>query len=239
MTDSEKQTILREAKTWWRDVLVEAHRKNTLKLTKVEEFSINPFLLPYLANYFSGRQSAQALAQVLIYPRVLGPSITTTFGGSFQKFITQVFGNVQGSQIKGIDIEFVDQTDKKLKYCQLKAGPKIVNHDGVKTIKDHFGDARRTARQNSLPVDVNDYMLCLLYGEPWQKNQFIKQIEKDYTVAIGQDFWHRLTGDKNFYSKLINAITEVAQEPNLKSTVAKVVDQLAKDIKKNYPDMVR
>ena len=239
MTDSEKQAILREAKTWWRDVLVEAHRKNTLKLTKVEEFSINPFLWPYLANYFSGQQSAQALAQVLIYPRVLGSSITTTFGSSFQKFITLFNKHAKGSQTAGIDIEFIDQTDKRLKYCQLKAGPNIVNHDDVKTIKDHFGDARRTARQNRLAVDVDDYMLCLLYGESWQKNSFIKQIEKDYTVVIGQDFWHRFTGDKKFYSKLINAIAEVAQEPNLKSTVAKVVDQLAKDIKKKYPDMVR
>ena len=138
MTNAEKQTILEKAKAWWSDVLVEAHKKNTLKLTDVGEFSINPFLWSYLANYFAGKQDAKTLAQVLVYPRVLGSSITTTFGTSLQKFVTQVFGHVKGSQVAGIDIEFVDQTDKRLKYCQLKAGPNIVNHDDVKTIKNHF-----------------------------------------------------------------------------------------------------
>ena len=82
-------------------------------------------------------------------------------------------------------------------------------------------------------------MLCLLYGEPWQKSGFIKQVEADYTVSIGQDFWYRFTGDKKFYSQLINAIAEVAQDLNLKSMVSKVIDELAKDIESKYPDIVK
>lgn len=238
MEKNQKLEILEKAKWWWHEELVKRHEENTLKLTRVEEFSINPFLWFYLANYFEGNHKAETLAKVLVYPRVLGYSITTSFGTSFQKLITTIFGSVSGSQVSGMDIEFVDQLDGRRKYCQLKAGPNIVNKDDVKTISDHFKSAQRLARTNNLDVKLSDYMFCLLYGEERQKNSFIRKIEEDYTVTIGQEFWHRFTGDENFYKDLVDAIAETANEYNMKRKINKVVSELAKDIRKHYPDLV-
>jgi len=51
MKKLEKAEILKKAKEWWRKELVEAHKINTLKLKKIENFDINPFLWSYLAHY--------------------------------------------------------------------------------------------------------------------------------------------------------------------------------------------
>ena len=194
MDEATKQQILEKAKSWWREELAKSHKKNTLKLTSVKEFSINPFLWLYLANYFGGNNKPETLAKVLVYPRVLGSSVTTSFGVGFQKLITSMFSSVSGSQIPGMDLEFVDQLDGRRKYCQLKAGPNIVNYNDVETISQHFKSAQRLARTNHLKVGISDYMLCLLYGEEWQKNGNVKLLERDYTVVIGKEFWHRFTG---------------------------------------------
>lgn len=237
MDEKAKQEILEKAKTWWREELATAHERNTLKLTKVEEFSLNPFLWTYLAYYLEGNSDPESLARVLIYPRVLGTSITTSFGTGFQKLITKLFEGILGSQIPGIDLEFIDKTDGRKKYCQVKSGPNIVNYDDVKTIKDHFGSASRIARTNHLDVNVDDYLFCLLYGEPWQKNANIRLIEQAHTVVIGKEFWHRFTGDPDFYSDLVNSIGEVANEFNMKEKIKVVISELARDIKNKYPDL--
>jgi hypothetical protein len=238
MDKKKKREILDKAKAWWRDELVIAHKENTLKLANLGEFNINPFLWSYLAHYLAGKNTPRALAEVLVLPRVLGTSITTSFGTRSQHMITEIFDSVVGSTTTGIDIEFVDQVDGRKRYCQLKSGPNIVNKDGVATVKSHFTKAINLARQNKVKVQPDDYVFCLLYGEPAEKSTFIKDIEKDHVVWMGKEFWYRLTGDKNFYNDLINAIGEVAIEQDMRKIVNGVVEDLAKEIKKQYPDLI-
>ena len=109
--------------------------------------------------------SALSLAKVLVYPRVLGTSITTSFGTSMQKFISTVLKGY-GSTTSGIDIEFIDQIDGRKKYCQLKSGPDALNNYDVTTIINHFKSAKRLAKTNNLIVSSEDFIFCTVYGEP-------------------------------------------------------------------------
>lgn len=84
--------------------------------------------MKYLANFFTGSMDNESLARVLVYPRVLGTSINTTFGTQMQYFVNEVLGS-QGSLSSGIDIEFVDRIDGMKKYCQIKAGPETIVFD--------------------------------------------------------------------------------------------------------------
>ena len=237
MDDKTKAEILDAAKSWMRDELAYAHKTNTTKLKNSNEFNINPFLWSYLAYYLEGDNKAESLAKVLIYPRVLGTSINTSFGSRFQDFITRVFSETFGSTTQGIDIEFIDKIDGRKKYCQIKAGPNVINHDDVTTIKSHFSAVKSLARTNHLDLNTTDLMFCLLYGEPWQKNAFIKSVEREYVVVVGKEFWHRFTGDENFYADIIDAVGSVAKEFNMKSTVNDVIKQLAADIAQKYPEI--
>lgn len=238
MDETTKKEILQRAKEWMRDELAVAHKANTLKLVDLNEFTINPFLWSYLAHFLEGNKDYKTLAKVLVYPRVLGTSINTSFGQRAQQLITRLFSDTYGSAISGIDIEFEDKVDGRKKYCQVKAGPQVVNHDDVTTVKGHFTTALRTARTNQLPMQATDLMFCLLYGEESEKNGFVKAIESDHVVVMGKDFWHRFTGDEDFYSDLIEAFGEVAIEVNMKETVESVIEELANKLEAKYKEVV-
>lgn len=237
MTEQERVAIIDKFKLWFRDTLASSHKKNTEKLKDIKKFQINPFLLYYLASFLEGNTNPDSLARALLYPRILGTSITTSFGTGMQRFITQILG-AYGSTTSGIDIEFIDQIDGRKKFCQLKSGPNAINKDDVTTIDNHFKSIRNLARTNSFPLQYGDLVFSLLYGERNEVNSFIPILEgKGIVVNVGKEFWHRFTGDPNFYRHLIVAAGEVAAEVNMKDTVDEVVTELSGKIDQHYKEL--
>lgn len=228
MTNDERKRILEKVKEWFRTVIVPNHLQNTEKLTDPSKFKINPFIVPYLAAYMTGELTPESVAKALIYPRVLGTSITTSFGMNMQTFISDVLKNSFGSLVSGIDIEFDDALDGRHKYCQVKLGPNTLNKDDVITIHNHFKAARNLGRTNNVGVEQRDMVVAIVYGELGQESSHYKQLrdEYDHPLFIGQEFWQRLTGDENFYTELLQAISEVAIEARgadlLKETIQKL-----------------
>lgn len=233
MTKDQKEEVLLKFKSWFKDSLIQSHIKNSEKLKDISEFKINPFLLFYLANFLEGNSDYKSLAKALVYPRVLGTSITTSFGTQIQSFITKVLG-AYGSTTRGIDIEFIDHYDGRKKYCQLKSGPQAINKDDVNTIKNHFKEIKHLARTNNLNLQTDDMVFCLLYGEDEEKNAFIREVEADYPVYIGREFWFRFTGDVSFYKDLIAAIEEVSKEVDMKSFLDDIINEVAKKLSEKY-----
>lgn len=233
MDAATKAKLIDNAKDWFRDELAKSHLDNVRKLAKLKEFNVNPFLWKYLANFLDGKSDYESLARALIIPRAMGTSISTSFGQRAQGFITRIFDGVLGSQIDGMDIEFIDQLDGRKKYCQVKAGPNILNKDDVPQIKGKFTKAANLARTNHLDVKLGDYVFGLLYGEPEELSTFIKDIEKDYTTYVGKDFWHHLTGDEGFYETLTESIGQVAEEFDGRTVLEETVHRLALDIEKH------
>ena len=233
LDETTKQRLLDNAASWFRDELAAAHLSKVSDLKSLSQFNVNPFLLPYLANFLEGEATPEALAKALIYPRVLGTSITTSFGSRIQGLITRLFDGVLGSQISGMDIEFTDQLDGRKKYCQLKAGPNIINADDVPVILGNFRSARNLARANHVDVGLDDYVFGLIYGTEAELNQFIRTIGEDHKVLVGKDFWHHLTGEENFYQSLIDRVAAVAQEFDGRTVLEEAIARLAEDISRN------
>lgn len=229
MSQINKEDILTKAKIWFRESIAESHIKNTQKLIDPDEFIINPFLAVYLANFLTGNSDPESIAKILVYPRALGTSITTSFGTHIQNFTNSVLDGF-GSTTPGIDIEFIDKVDGHKKYCQLKSGPNTINKDDVESIAGHFKGTINLARQNNLRVAIDDLIVGVIYGTPNQLSSHYKRITKDYhyPVYVGNDFWHRLTGDENFYSELLAAIGSVATEANFSRELNEVISSLAK-----------
>lgn len=153
-----------------------------------------------------------------------------------KKFIVEVLKGY-ASNIAGLDIEFVDHLDGRRKYCQLKAGPNVLNKDDVKTIDIHFQGIKNRAKVNRSDVRLTDLALCLLYGEKGEQNAFIKEVAKEYEVYIGKDFWHRFTGDEDFYKHLINAAGEVGREADMQEILNEVIQHLSKNLEKKFKDI--
>ncbi|MBL4851571.1 MAG: restriction endonuclease [Gammaproteobacteria bacterium] len=228
MNQAEKDIILKKAQKWFKNSIAENHIKNTKKLKDASEFDINPFLAVYLANFLTGEAKPEGIAKALVYPRALGTSITTSFGTNIQKFTNEVLSSF-GSTTSGIDIEFIDQINKNKIYCQLKSGPNTINKDDVETIAGHFKNVIHLGRTNNLRITHDDMVVGIIYGDTASLSGHYKRIASDYhyPIYIGQDFWHRLTGDKDFYTDLIHAIGEVAEEADFTEELKEVIKDLA------------
>lgn len=229
MTNQEKQEILNKAKDFFTNTIVANHKKNIKKLN-LESFNVNPFLIKYLANFMNGSSNPEDIAKALIYPRVLGTSINTSFGTNLQKFCTSTLDGF-ASTTSGIDIEFIDCVDGRKKYCQIKAGPNTINKDDIKTITDHFSAVKRLARTNGLALAYDDLIVGVFYGTKAELNAHYKKIDEDYPVLVGQEFWYRLTGDENFYSDLINTLADCALDEDCTALLNETIDRIAEKIK--------
>lgn len=231
ISEDEKEAILIKAQAWFRSSIAESHIRNTEKLSNPAEFNINPFLVHYLSNFLAGNSDRINLAKALIYPRVLGTSITTSFGTNIQRFANDVLDSF-GSTTSGIDIEFVDQIDQKKKYCQLKAGPNTINKDDVETLAGHFRGVINLGRTNNLSLSHDQLIVGVIYGERSELSGHYKRLETQYfhPVHPGQDFWHRLTGDQDFYADLAIAIGKVATESNYCEELDVVINRLAQNL---------
>lgn len=228
MTERERDLILIQAKKFFKENIVAKHLEKTKKLC-LDQFNINPFTHKYLSNFALGNDDSVSMAKILIYPRVLGTSISTIFGSQLQSFCNNVL-DAYGSTTSGIDIEFIDTEDRRRKYCQLKSGPQTINKDDVKTIKDHFGAIKNLARTNHLDVRTSDCIVGIFYGERKDLSSCYKEIDKEYPVYIGAEFWSHLTGDMSFYEKLIEAFSDVADEVDGSAVLNEIIMNVAREI---------
>lgn len=229
MTEQEKRSILEASKSYFRTRIAKNHRKNTAKAGSLSAFDVNPFLLRYLSKYAFGNTDPQSLAKTLLYPRLLGTSISTSFGTNIQYFCKDVL-STYASTTSGIDIEFIDALDGRRKYCQLKAGPNTINKDDVETIRGHFRGVRNLARTNGLPLQMDDCVVGVIYGTNGALNSFYQTLSEEYPVYAGAAFWEHLTGDPSFYGDLIGAFEEVADETDGSALLQSTIEKLAAEI---------
>lgn len=232
MTEEQKISIIESGKQYFREIIIPNHVKG-LKNLRLKDFKINPFLVNYLAAFLCGNTEPESLAKALVYPRILGTSISTSFGQNIQIFISslaQITGSASG--IDGIDIEFIDALDGRKKYCQCKAGPQTINKDDVATILGHFTHLQNKARLDRLDVNITDMIVGVLYGEPNELSGNYKNIDKTCPVYCGAEFWEHLTGDTHFYHRLAKAFGEVVEEDKIDGShlILNKIKEIAKEI---------
>jgi hypothetical protein len=236
MDQKQRIKLISRAKEFFRSEIVETHINIACKNASIiDNYNVNPFLFKYLANFLKGNDSPKSIAEALIYPRLLGSSITTSFGMRTQKLISNMFEGF-GSTTPGIDIEFIDTIDKRKKYCQLKSGPNTINHDDVETVFGHFKSIINLARTNNLKIEMNDLIVGVIYGERKELSSHYRRINERYPIIIGQEFWHRLTGKNDFYFDLINAFGEIAIEVDGRKILNDTIEKLANELEKKFSD---
>jgi len=231
MTEKERMKILNNAKEFFRREVIYPHLTGACeRASSLDGYKINPFLLKYLSNFLEGNSNPKSIAKALVYPRLLSTSITTIFGNKTQKMIPEIFEGMMGSTTRGIDIEFVDATDGRKKYCQLKSGPSTINKDDVITIVNHFQGVRNLARTNNLDVRISDMIIGVLYGEADELSAHYQKINKKFPVIVGKEFWYHLTGKEDFYLDISNAIGEVALEVDGTKVLQETIEALAIEV---------
>ena len=229
MSNIETDRILDLSADWFREKIMLPHIQRSTDLTDISKFNINPLLQPYLSAFLDGEVTPLGIAKSLVYARALGTSITTSFGQNIQSFISDVLQTAFGSTTSGIDIEFIDQVDHTKKYAQLKLGPNTINKDDVKTIHDHFSGIKYLGRTNSIKIEYGHLAVCVLYGSTLDLNSHYKSLrdKHHYSMYVGADFWHRLTGDALFYQKLIRRLASTVNEGENSFRLDAVITELS------------
>ncbi len=228
-----EKELIKKIVEYFEEKIFQQHINSTLtNHSKLKSYNINPIVVKYLSKVLDDKYSPEGVAKALYYPRVLGTSINTSFGTRIQDMFVEL-GIAQGSLIKGMDIEFTDQIDKRKKWCQLKAGPNTINSEDVKPLIKKFTDTINLARTNKAMSGVNntDFIVGVLYGEPSELSMHYKVIDKTHPVLIGSDFWHRITGFPNFYNELVSALHECISNLDTKDFFQKGCDELANEIR--------
>lgn len=235
MTQSEKDSILNGVQGWFTANIAKNHKKNTLKASKLDSYKYNPFLINYLAKFAFHEVTPESIAKVLVYPRVMGTSISTSFGSNLQTFISEALPGF-ASLTSGLDIEFISHIDGKRKFCQLKAGPETINKDDVETIVGHFRSIRNLARTNKYPdfSADRDCIVGVLYGDREKLNSHYQKIDQEYRVLIGQEFWYHLTGDEEFYADIIQKFEECANSFVSSNVMEEAIESLAAEIEEKF-----
>lgn len=233
MTERQKQDIIESGKEYFRSIIIPNHLKNLKKL-QLSSFDINPFLINYLAAFLCGNTEPVSLAKALVYPRILGTSLNTSFGQKIQVFISQLQEVVGGaSGIDGIDIEFVDAIDGRRKYCQCKAGPKTITLKDMTNILGNFKNLMKKLEQDRMDLEFDDLVVGVLYGEKNKLATFYNAIGSHYPVLCGSEFWEHLTSDDTFYHRLAKAFGEVVEGDGIDGSalILDKVNEIAEEIK--------
>ena len=147
----------------------------------------NPYM--YYANNIG---SAQEFVDTVLSAFVTS-SQETFFGNVFfERLVIAVSGGTK-TLAEGSDIEV--RTDTDLFVISVKSSKDVFNSDSKKKQIDHFRKLQKVAAQTGLNYRP---MIGYAYTKCWKKN------EDFYKEFVGQDFWEILTGDKEFYLKIVD-----------------------------------
>lgn len=152
------------------------------------------------------------------------------FGGFLEELAIFVCGKIYGgrkSSAEGIDLEF-EKNDTKY-IVAIKSGPNWGNSRQLSKMKDDFRKATRVLRTNNKASNIIAVNGCC-YGID------DKPDKGDYLKLCGQRFWAFISGDEEFYKKIIEPLGYQARDKNgqFLEEYAKVINKFTIEFGKNY-----
>ncbi len=148
----------------------------------------NPYLFKAIGN-----QSAAEIVEGLL-TAYLSSSDEGMFGDSFFEPIAKAVSGGVVSPSEGVDIAI--ETDTVYKAIAVKSGPNPFNSSQRKRQDDEFRALRRRLQKLHKQFDP-------ILGHAYGKSRKRPSKNVIYRDVAGQEFWEELTGDPDFYLKLI------------------------------------
>jgi len=170
------------------------------RVRKLEKLRLKDFLRrknPYLFKAM-GTQKAQDIIE-LILTAYIGASDETMFGEAFFEPIARIASGAKVSDAEGVD--FVIESEGRILAVALKSGPNIYNASQKKRQSQEFSALRNRLYKLHKQFDP---MLGHAYG--CAKTKPTKDLI--YRRLSGQAFWAEITGDPDFYLKLVRLMKE-------------------------------
>jgi len=194
--------------------------KNLSAEKMVEESAINPILAKAL-----GFTNFSSLARFYVYQRI-SRSLVTSFGTYMEKLVKMIADGERGEWW-----DVVKKTPTVNYYISVKSGPRDMN-------KDQTVEFSRRAKQIMKKDPRALPFIAMGYGkEAWPvitdtlRSQGLDPKKHSY---VGKDLYALLSGDKNYYKKLLDFVVNVESEAMGKKTILQLMDNKVNEITKGF-----
>lgn len=167
-------------------------------LEKIDTINIDSIMKrknPYLYRAKAIQSAAEIVEGVL--SATISSSEETIFGNCFFEPLAIAASGGSKALAEGVDIMVDDRENNTIYAIAVKSGPSVFNADSKKRQEQNFNAARKLAQQAKA---IYEPIIGYSYGK---KRSTGKGRPTIYKELAGQDFWAELTGDSDFYLKII------------------------------------
>ena len=167
-------------------------------LAKIDTINITDIIRrknPYLYRAKAMQSASEIVESVL--SATVSSSEETIFGNCFFEPLAIAASGGNKALAEGVDILVEDKTNNIIYAIAVKSGTSVFNADSKKRQEQNFNAAYKLAQQaHAIYTPIIGYS----YGK---KRPTGKGRPTIYKELAGQDFWTELTGDPEFYIKII------------------------------------
>ena len=161
---------------------------------------------PYLYRAKSMQTSAEIIDSIL--QAFVSSSEETIFGNCFFEPLAIAASGGSKSATKGVDFELYDASSNTKFFVAVKSGTSIFNSDSMKKQGENFEEAKRTLRTSGGRIGF-EAIVGYAYGTKMETG---KGRAKIYEEVAGEEFWEMITGDKDFYIKIISYMDTLPEQ---------------------------
>lgn len=198
-------------------------------INNIDKLNINKIMKrknPYLFRAKAMNGAAQIVDALL--SAFVSSSEETIFGNVFFEPIATAAAQGQKALAEGVDI--MVERDNTIYAIAVKSGTSVFNADSRKKQEQNFMAAQKLAQQAK-----KRFVPIVGYGYG-KKNTTDRGLPKFYQELAGQAFWEELTGDNEFYIKLIRFIGRLPEKyvEDFDTAYQKAANRLVKDFTNEF-----
>lgn len=214
---------------------------NKVRLDALNELNLSKILKrknPYL---FKAKniQTAEELVRYIL-DAFLSSQEETIFGNLMEDLAIFVCGKVfkgykaEKGKFKSIDLIF--NRDGKTYIVGIKSGPNWANSDQIGRMKGNFKEARDILIREREATEIIAVNGCIYGKDNNPKKIDSNDPKKNYLKYCGQEFWEFISGDLNFYQKIVLPIDKEAKkrDEEFRNTYSGKINELTKEFSDNY-----
>ena len=194
MNQSELEDLIRRS-------LDDFYQRRIKKLSELKLSNVLRKKNPYLYRAIGVQNATEIVAEIL--RAYMSSSDESIFGDAFFEPIAKMCSGGIVSPSEGVDVAL--ETDTVYKAVAVKSGPNIFNASQAKRQDQEFKSLRSRLLKLHKQYDA-------LLGHAYGRKSSDPMNNRIYRIRSGQALWEELTGDPNFYLKLISLMRDYPKQ---------------------------
>ena len=198
------------------------------KIDKLDIRAVMKRKNPYLYRAKAMENASEIVESVL--SAYVSSSEETIFGNCFFEPIAIAASNGNKALAEGIDIMIEDKASNTIYAVAVKSGTSVFNADSKKRQEQNFVAASKLAQQARARYEA---YIGYCYGK---KKTSGRGKPRFYQELAGKQFWAELTGDEDFYKKIITFMGTLPEQyvAAYKESYNKAANRLVREFSNDF-----